>query len=802
MLLLAGSSLFAQTEMPIKVSDEEQGSPPAAHVLSPVVVHATTIETGENTIGGGELEMMPSTTGSATEALKGMSQIQYDYEQRSSLTLGEIAPPRISISGAKPYENNFMINGMSISNTLNPSGLNHIKSAVDLTVGGSDANTFFDTDLIESVTVYSSNIPAKYGGFLGGVVDANLRAPRADRWRFRIKGRYTEDSWFKLRNVDNESDSPTNQPKFKIYSTGVSADGPLNDVVSLLLSTSRQRSIIPLKRTYSDGITTNDEQERTNENYFARLILQPEGDLTVSFDVTYAPYDALYWDATFRDSEWTIENRSWRFASQADYVLPAGAITGKVAYAQNGFSRDSVSNYRFSDSDNRFGALGDIKIKNREFDASVSFTSDDFLTAGYSWKYTTGLDYGYKHADMWSEEITIESLLPSRRTVQAYEGVAQSRHNSSLGGHLQTEVTWKRLLLRPGARVDYDRFSGNVDVAPRFKAEYDLFGNRLIRLGVGANRYYGQHLRAYAFRRHRPIHTQIYDIQIDGSEIPRSPTVGTSREYGSDGLATPYSDELTGEVVGFVAGFDYGFTAIRRKHKKQLISKTEDRTHYFLTNDGKSDFRGLNFFISHSFVTQSFGRHRVSFNITKSQTNTVNGSYDADVTVVQTLSGYELSYDSVFYNGKYILRSDLPAENYNSPTVFALTISSSFFNDHLRVMSVSRWRGSSKGLTLDRRLNNDTPYGTISGSHVSASNLWVNPEGGYSHAYRSGKISGGAVTDLKFEVDIYCKNDYVLTLVGEVVNIFNGRMETGGVIDETRIVNHGRGFYAGMQVNF
>ncbi len=88
------------------------------------------------------------------------------------------------------------------------------------------------------------------------------------------------------------------------------------------------------------------------------------------------------------------------------------------------------------------------------------------------------------------------------------------------------------------------------DIAPRFKFEYDIFGNNALRVGAGANRYYGRHLSAYAFHRYRPIITQRYDIS-DGSEVPHGPTVGVSKSYNSSGLSTPYSDEISGELSGF-----------------------------------------------------------------------------------------------------------------------------------------------------------------------------------------------------------------------------------------------------------
>ncbi len=797
-MLLYCAPLSAQTNAQAAVAEQESEAEAEVHTLSPVVVRATSVESGATTISGADLEMLPSATGSITEALKGMSQIQYDYQRQSSLTVGEIAPPRISISGAKPYENNFMIDGMSISNTLNPSGLSDQSQAQRLEVGGGDTAIFYDTSLVESVSAYTSNVPAKYGGFVGGVVDATLRDPATDRWRFILSGRYTEDSLFDLRDVDEESRSPRDQPRFEIYRAGLSAEGPITDYAALLLSYSRHHSSIPLTRTAADGTTFKDSQERTNEHYFTRLNLQPDNDININLDLTYAPYRSLFWDSTFRDSEWYIENRSWRFASQVDYLLSAGLLTGKVFFAQHGFSRDSKTSFRYSGPDDQYGGLGDAENRTRESGASFSFVSNNHHSNNGYVHYSAGLDYGYKHIDMWNEGIELYSLTATRRTIQTYEDISQSGHNSHLGGYGHFEFVWRRLLVQPGVRVDYDRFSGNTDIAPRFKTEYDLFGNGVLHLGVGANRYYGKYLSAYAFRRHRPINTQRYDIQPDGTEVPADPTVSTSRSFSSDGLATPYSDEVAGELSGVVFGFDYSFTALQRKHKKQLISKSDDGNLYYLTNDGKSEYQEISFSIERDIRLENLGLHRLSFNATKSKTTSFNNYYNSDVRSSRTLIGYDYNYDYVFFNGEYVSRSDMPAENYNSPWVFTLSTNSRFLNDHLRLYTVTRWRGSSKGLVSDK--SDDTPFGTITGR---ASNLWINPDGGYSNAYKSGKISGGSTTDVTTEFDAIKSDRYHLTLIIEALNIFNGNMQTGIGSDAAGIGDiHGRGFYFGLRMTF
>lgn len=77
--LLYAPMLWAENSQLVP-EDDQHKTATDLHILSPVVVHATSIESGVTTIEGADLELMPSATGSITEALKGMSQIQYDYQ--------------------------------------------------------------------------------------------------------------------------------------------------------------------------------------------------------------------------------------------------------------------------------------------------------------------------------------------------------------------------------------------------------------------------------------------------------------------------------------------------------------------------------------------------------------------------------------------------------------------------------------------------------------------------------------------------------------------------------------------------
>lgn len=839
-LLLCPQPAFSQTTPSDSLAEiPSTESPDPVPVMPPVVVRASSLEPGLATVDSRELEMIPSATGSITEALKGLSQVQYDHEHQSSLTLGEIAPPRISISGAKPYENNFMIDGMSVTNTINPTGFSSSALHTDLTVGGSDTGIFYDVDLIESVRVYTSNVSAQYGRFVGGVVDAQLRDPATDRWRFSLSGRFTEDGLFDLRGVDKESASANEQPRFKIYNTALSAQGPLNDRASLLLAYARRHSVIPLKREKADGSMGDDNQKRTNQNYFTRLVVRPQGDLKLSFDLTYAPYEEYRWRNSWGvGSEYRIENRAWRWGTKAEYILPLGMLMGTLSYAEHGFSRNSASNISLNYRDMidsslnyRSGGVGDASVKNYETQMGVHFKSDAFDTDHLTWNLNTGVDYGYRHTDMWNEQAGIINLVLREHldelsvgsnssyslvchdqegiarngtvTALCYDEYDQSHHMGSFGVYLETEVVWRRLLLRPGLRADYDNLYGNIDVAPRFKAEFDTFDNGVLRIFFGANRYYGQQLRAYAFNQYRYPRNYSFTLPVDQTQIDDPQQTNqelfdrNSRQYSSEDLDTPYSDELSAGFVGAYSIFGYSIELLQREHKKLLVSE-RDGSHYYMTNNGRSRYEAIHLTLSADIATLRLGFHNLAVGATKSKKKSSFGlsAYNADTDTAHPL----FIYNQVYYNGDYMSRFDMPADGFNSPWILTLSTSSRLLNNHLRFYTVTRWRGTSKGLLVDNRRSEDTPYGVDS---TAASNRWFAEDGRIVHAYKSGKISGGSTTDITTEFDAIKTDRYNLTLIVEVLNMFNGNMQTGIAADATGTgAIHGRGFYLGARMTF
>lgn len=517
--------------------------------FDPVRVVAEKFEAGKTVLGGQELQTMPSRTGSITEVLKIVPNVQFSNEESSSLTMGEISPPRVSISGGKPYENNFLVDGLSVSNTLDPSGLNEIgdpTSGAYLNVNAGDQTIFYDTRLIDSITVYSNNVPAKYGNFLGGVVDAQIVDPRTDRWHFVLTGRHARSEWFNLRGEDEESYSSDNQPKFRLNSFSTVIDGPVTEKIALLLAVSRRWSEIPLMYKEEDRSFSEKNQYRSNENFFAKTVMSPCEDLKISFDTTYAPYSDERWmtpsslnSPPWLDGGWRIENKSFRLGNSVEWDSKLGTFSGRVAYSENGFSRYSDTNYYFADlvNNTREGAFGDATVDSRGFDAKFEFAFKEFDAVGVQWSITAGVDYAHVEENMWNEASRTESVSKTSNFVIDYLEEEQAGILNTYGHFFQTEARLGRFVLTSGLRLDYDDFSCNTNIAPRIKAEYDTFGDGQLRWVAGANRYYGSQLRAYAFDRFRPYYRAITSLKTGITVY----AVGEDREYIGSGLNTPYS---------------------------------------------------------------------------------------------------------------------------------------------------------------------------------------------------------------------------------------------------------------------
>jgi len=143
-------------------ADEPAGK---VHRLEGVQVRGQTEQPGEILIDRRTMDMTPSATNSINDLLRGQSNVQFDSSSRSGMLGGEITPPKISIRGAKHYENNFIINGLGNNNLINPGGYEH--TANSGIPSGDSQSIMLSTDMLDTVKVYTENVPATNADVFG-----------------------------------------------------------------------------------------------------------------------------------------------------------------------------------------------------------------------------------------------------------------------------------------------------------------------------------------------------------------------------------------------------------------------------------------------------------------------------------------------------------------------------------------------------------------------------------------------------------------------------------------------------------
>ncbi|WP_407307667.1 TonB-dependent receptor plug domain-containing protein [Acinetobacter sp.] len=120
-----------------------------------------TVEVGTTVYTKEDLDKSPNSSKNINDFLKVNLNVQFDQGYRSGKQQGELSPAEISINGSLHYENKFLINGLSINNTINPDGGSNNNANMDLM--GSSQTVAVNTDLICNLTVLDSNIGAEYG---------------------------------------------------------------------------------------------------------------------------------------------------------------------------------------------------------------------------------------------------------------------------------------------------------------------------------------------------------------------------------------------------------------------------------------------------------------------------------------------------------------------------------------------------------------------------------------------------------------------------------------------------------------
>lgn len=416
---------------------------------------------GTEVIDRTAIENFAGANGDLTTLLKMHPSVRFDTTQQSSNTPGELNPADISINGAKFYQNSFMVDGISINNDLDPAASSGSRAdyngAYNL-----PSNAFgiaLDADLLEEVRVYDSNVPAEYGRFNGGVVDAITRRPskelhgklsagmtRSEWTRYHINGEQISDEAFEL------SSDQANQPAFKKLTTRMTLEGHLTDNFGLIGSVVRKTSEIPLY-AYDNGFqspadATRREQTRQIENFMLKGFWTPNDRLDIEFTLINAPAEGQYYKANQKNSGFTIDQGGQTGSLKAVWLGDTATYTQKLSYKNVQTSRDADSNvlkqWRWSEEKNWSnpyrngvlstaatayeGGMGDLEQEQTGIDYSFKLDLHAFNFIGATHQISAGLQLGYQKAryevpeDSWSATTAYRTAASSETSCQTASG--------------------------------------------------------------------------------------------------------------------------------------------------------------------------------------------------------------------------------------------------------------------------------------------------------------------------------------------------------------------------------------------
>ena len=639
------------------------------------------------------IENLPAGDGSLNELLRVLPGIQTSENYRSSHTGGEILPPSISISGGKVYENNFLIDGLGNNSLLDPTfdTVSHVDN-----VPGHPQAFFLDPELLDGVRVHRSNIPARYGRFTGGVVDARTRAPAAG---LGFKAAYhttrSEWTWFHIDEAEEgefkNSRSEENQPQFRKHDGRLTLDLPLSDNATLLVHYSLLHSRIPL-----DLLGDTEVETRTTENLFLKALVKPSAATEWSTDFLWAPYEGEYFLKDVRDSDFTIEGGGYFLTTRLNANLPAGLVETSAGYQKNFNSRRAPENYylwRHSASadwgllagDKKFskeGAYGDVDKEQETVSLEIHFTSAPLRTGALSHVLAAGVQYErakgsfdrtetasrYTNASLNDQVVCAPddaACIPGEQFMiyqTVYEADAADVSVTFTDLYLEDAMVLGRFSLRPGVRASRDDLLENTDFAPRLAAGFDLFGTGETVLTAGANRYYGKTLLTHALAEEKKpytVWTRSATLDADGMpgpwiETPRT-VIGATRMADLD---TPYADEVTAGFSQVLLGGEMNFLFIDRQGRDELTIRTlgkDESGHVYTewTNEGKSRHREYSL-----SWERPWRRHYLLLNATWQETETSHLDYH------EKFEGDVLE-DPVWFAGDLLERSELSAPDYN-----------------------------------------------------------------------------------------------------------------------------------------
>lgn len=318
-------------------------------------------DTGTTTLEGALISNKVTGLGDANSILRNLPNVQYQNDSDNDAGVDgqdmiDLRPQELSISGAKVYENNFILNGIGINNVTGSQepfatdlGTYEQAPNVNAIFGLHSQTVFVPSDFLDDVTIMDSNVSARYGEFQGGVVEYTLAKPKTDKVTGSVSYGFESDKTTSYVLGTSDGLNPQNNPppEFYRYKTSATVNVPITDNWAVIGQYSRSAADTSKVKDYRlYGYTADD----VSENNFYRLSSRHDTDLGVfTLDGSYTDYDQE-WDAYFyRDAQIYAQTKSFttqlRWENDLDAIVfePLGIENVKID-AKSYFNRSRTIN--------------------------------------------------------------------------------------------------------------------------------------------------------------------------------------------------------------------------------------------------------------------------------------------------------------------------------------------------------------------------------------------------------------------------------------------------------------------------
>lgn len=680
---------------------------------------APTEKEGSWLINRRQLDAYGQGSGQITPVLSSVPNVQFDEDRFDDDSLVELRPPSVSISGGRIYENNFTLDGFSVNSRFDPGKGSGLGSEPPR----QDQGLFLDLDLIDSVEVWQSNVPAEYGRFLGGVVNMETRRHSA-RPETYLSARRTQGAWgesrvFQLPPEPGVERTPVSKPDFKRSRYTVRHSRPISDTAGIVAAFALAESSTPL-------LVVNQTQQQTqrNLNLFLKHSQAFFNGVESDTSLIWAPFEQVGYLPTYLNSEYQFTGGGLSLGNKLRFITDGArrvqfdtnlstresnregprdgfswAVTASKPWGAN--VETGLSHIGGTGSLERFEQSASNKLKISEPARTVAGavmqvdygTEAIYSQVGYE-RPSTSRQYSsaLKNPDIDCRGSVVDCIDNEQYFTRRMVYEADSVDVDLLEAGLFSEVgfSWSRFEATFGVRGDYNDYTQNFDIAPRSRFSVDLAGDRRSLLVFGANRYYGGSLITYRLREaRRPAYAESRGATQNIVNDWERAAYQTEVVYRSGDLKTPYGDELTiglrQHFLGGVASIDL----LQRRNHDQFSSESTDILQdgfrvLTLNNNGHSQYESLSFGWDRSWST---GTH-VGITLTWSESSSTNESYD-DLLGDVSVSPY------VWYRGQRLRSSDVEMlrQNFARPLVGNFRISQ-YLGDTLQVGMVLEYLGS------------------------------------------------------------------------------------------------------------